>query len=603
MTMEHLKLLVVGDGAVGKSCLLIAYTTNAFPSEYVPTVFDNYSANLTVDGNVYNVGLWDTAGQEDYDRLRPLSYPQTDVFLICYAVDNHASFNNVKEKWIHELQHYCPDVPIMLVGCKTDLRSRDDPETKRRCVTFDEGMRLAKEINASYVETSALLQEGLKDCFDQAIRLAMCDRRNHTGRKMKGVAFSFSFMGKKKQRKLVSNLLPPVMPPAGKAPWMEIESSRFADDWYKTMQDPKFYDVTFVVEGCHKLHAHRIVLCAASSFFWKVVSSGSNTGACQQDALNQIDGFDREDLNSGKIQGVCSVHDSEEGLVVELSADIKAKTFVRVLEFLYTGVPRIPEDTEEELISDLRRVANIFQMSYLATVCDNIVREEDFLNPSIGTYLNDETGRKMKQMYFNKKSHSDVVFLVDGQKVYAHKIILSTRSDVMAAMFSGNFMESTKGQINEIPISTTSLENFLALLEYLYTDHAPLEESNDLVGILTLADENCQSRLVNLCELYISKEVDRACRDRIERAEIDVIGLLNMANMFNAKQLTTFCLHFISTNYDAFSRRKEFTALESGDRKYVEENRWPPVSYLKEVEEFEKELAKRGENIDKCILM
>ncbi|KAF8109111.1 hypothetical protein N665_0102s0020 [Sinapis alba] len=174
---RFIKCVTVGDGAVGKTCMLISYTSNTFPTDYVPTVFDNFSANVVVDGNTVNLGLWDTAGQEDYNRLRPLSYRGADVFILAFSLISKASYENIAKKWIPELRHYAPGVPIILVGTKLDLRDDkqffiDHPGAVP--ITTNQGDELKKLIGSPvYIECSSKTQQNVKAVFDAAIKMVL----------------------------------------------------------------------------------------------------------------------------------------------------------------------------------------------------------------------------------------------------------------------------------------------------------------------------------------------------------------------------------------------------------------------------------------------
>jgi small GTP-binding protein len=163
---KTLKIVVVGDGAVGKTCLLVVHNNGKFPTEYVPTVCENYRKKILVNDVEHSVQLWDTAGQEEMVNVRQLSYSHTDVFIVCFSLADRVSFENIADKWVPELKRNCKVLRMLLVGTKSDLRDGAGSDG----VSTAEGQTLAKQIGAfDFIECSAIKALGVKQVFDRAI--------------------------------------------------------------------------------------------------------------------------------------------------------------------------------------------------------------------------------------------------------------------------------------------------------------------------------------------------------------------------------------------------------------------------------------------------
>uniref|UniRef100_A0A8D0HZI7 Ras homolog family member F, filopodia associated n=1 Tax=Sus scrofa TaxID=9823 RepID=A0A8D0HZI7_PIG len=192
---KELKIVIVGDGGCGKTSLLMVYSQGSFPEHYAPSVFEKYTARVTVGSKEVTLNLYDTAGQEDYDRLRPLSYQNTHLVLICYDVMNPTSYDNVLIKWFPEVTHFCRGTPTVLIGCKTDLRKDKEQLRKLRAAQLEpitymqvgqgpllyptplpgaQGQSACERIRAAlYLECSAKFRENVEDVFREAAKVAL----------------------------------------------------------------------------------------------------------------------------------------------------------------------------------------------------------------------------------------------------------------------------------------------------------------------------------------------------------------------------------------------------------------------------------------------
>ncbi|XP_022061787.1 rho-related GTP-binding protein RhoH [Acanthochromis polyacanthus] len=176
------KCVLVGDSAVGKTALLVRFTSETFPDTYKPTVFENTGVEVYMDGVQISLGLWDTAGNDNFRQIRPRSYQQADVVLICYSVANPSSLASIQHKWIAEVREHLPKVPVLVVATQTDLR---EGVHRASCISPMDGKRVAHEIHAKgYLECSSLSNRGVQQVFEYAVRTVVKQEKKRARRSM-----------------------------------------------------------------------------------------------------------------------------------------------------------------------------------------------------------------------------------------------------------------------------------------------------------------------------------------------------------------------------------------------------------------------------------
>uniref|UniRef100_A0AAR2KA63 Rho-related BTB domain-containing protein 1 n=1 Tax=Pygocentrus nattereri TaxID=42514 RepID=A0AAR2KA63_PYGNA len=599
-----------------------------------------------VDEVSVSLRLWDTFG--DHHKDRRFAYGRSDVVVLCFSLANPNSLRHVRTMWYPEIKHFCPRTPIILVGCQLDLRYADlDAVNRARrplakpikptdILPPERGHEVAKELGVPYYETSIVAQFGVKDVFDNAIRAALISRRH--------LQFWKSHL-KKVQRPL---LQAPFLPPRPPRPVVGIPDPPPMDGEGpdSLFCQPLCADVLFLLQGgATRVFAHKVYLATSCSKFYDLFTMDlgdeeeqSRIGAKEQAGRTKSLDIDKDGEGGTRgpkrplllEQGSLRTSQSDNALparsqctmgplgagrallgwgrgflgvylervddpvtgrprlmtVVSMDELIQEASFRAVLQYLYTG-------HLDEGRSDLMQVATIAELLEvfdLRMMVANVLNRESFMNQEITKAFHVRRANRIKECLC-KGTFADVVFQLDDGYLPAHKPLLISSCDWMAAMFRGSFMES---YIEEVSIPNTSTACMRAVLEYLYCGLLTPCPELEPMDLIILANRLCLPRLVALTEQHAVEEL---LQWAVKGADIDgqVLAYLEMAQFHNAKQLSAWCLHHICTNYNSICRKfpKDMKAMSPENQKHFEKQRWPPVWFLKEEDRYNRSKKER----------
>ncbi|XP_067087550.1 rho related BTB domain containing 4 isoform X2 [Osmerus mordax] len=504
----------------------------------------------------------------------------------------------------------------------------------------ERGHEVAKELGVPYYETSIVAQFGVKDVFDNAIRAALISRRHlqfwksHLKRVQRPL-LQAPFLPPRPPRPVVGIPDPP--PTDGEAPdslfcqphcadvlfLLQGGATRvFAHKVYLATSCSKFYDL-FTLDLCDSGSGEEREGEGAES---SEEDEQSRRGAKEQAGRTKSLDIDKEGCEGGARgqkrppllqQGSLRTSQSDNALparvqwagralsgwgrgflsvclehvddpmtgrprhmtVVAMDGLIQEEPFQAVLQYLYTG-------SLDEGRGDLMQVATIAELLEvfdLRMMVANVLNRESFMNQEITKAFHVRRANRIKEC-LHKGTFADVVFQLDDGYLPAHKPLLISSCDWMAAMFRGSFMES---YIEEVPIPNSSSACMRAVLEFLYSSLLIPSPTLEPMELIVLSNRLCLPRLVALTEKHA---VDKLLQWSVKGIDMDgqVLGYLELAQFHNAKQLAAWCLHHICTNYNSVCRKfpKEMKNMSPDNQRHFEKQRWPPVWFLKEEDRY-----------------
>ncbi|XP_023325369.1 rho-related BTB domain-containing protein 2, partial [Eurytemora carolleeae] len=657
---ELVKCVLVGDNAVGKTRLICARACNQKVSlsqllnTHVPTVWaiDQYriykevleNSWVTVDGVEVSLRLWDTFG--DHHKDRRFAYGRSDVVLMCFDVGRISSLENCRTMWYPQIRRFCPNTPILLVGCKNDTRFiyKDDQYLayckersplvrqvrEKDLVMPDQGRAVAKELGMPYFETSVLTFFGINEVFENAIRAALMARRTQR------------FWMTNLKRVMSPALQEPFCPPKPALPGVVIHHSTFPQDLLHLFQVNEYLVSRLFYRLLHLDLSSDLVTRSSSETSLVSSTYGSSTllpdfyddtdcliksetstpchsirssvprGVEQQQAKylhpkyfprrSSFSGLSKEDLSprcgvskqlnhptfsSLQIQQ-CDTLNQDGKVVSSVQTVITCTKLVtpqimnQILRFLYTG----ELETSHVNIGVMRQISEYMELVDLTQYLTNIINKDDFLNDDLTTKVLQSIGEQLGEIGLEQGSFSDVLFKLEDGTQAAHKPLLMSRCDMMQAMFTDDFIESS-AKVVKFPGVTRFA--FKELLYYLYTDRSPRVSPSNCLGVMELANRLVLPRLMNLLERRVISEMEMMY-DQGEDVCEDALRILEPCQIHNADQLLEWCLSFLAQNYNSICRKfpKVLRSLHPENQANLNVNRWPPIWYLKDYDLYQR---------------